>query len=281
MSTSAAIVIPVSSEEILTGEAVALDVQPLSFFMRALGTLIDVVVTVLVLTGFLFAIDRLLPAGIAEDTAPIVVIVTVVLAWVVAPTLVESLTRGRSLGKLAVGGRIVRSDGGAIGIRHAFVRAMLGVLEIWFTLGGLAAITGTFTPRSQRLGDLVAGTYCQRTRNPQLSTDMPGPPPQLAGWVQVADVARLPDRLSRRVAQFVRNSDRMDPLARARVAANLADEVVRFVSPVPAAPPEVFLHAVAAVRRDRQLRALGLQQQRVDALLRGGSDRVPGFPARQ
>src|SRR3546814_2286922 len=66
---------------------------------------------------------------------PPLVITLLVVVTVVAPTTVETVTRGRSLGKLAVGGRIVRPDGGAIGFRHAFLRALLGVLELWFTLG--------------------------------------------------------------------------------------------------------------------------------------------------
>ena len=60
-------------------------------------------------------------------------------------------------GRWAVGGRIVRVDGGAAGFRHAFIRAFIGVLEIWLTAGAVAAIVGAFTPRTQRLGDLVAG----------------------------------------------------------------------------------------------------------------------------
>src|SRR3546814_14926190 len=86
-----------------------------------------------------------------------------------SPTTVETVTRGRSLGKLAVGGRIVRADGGAIGFRHAFLRALLGVLELWFTLGSLAALVGAFTPLAQRLGAPLAGPYRARTR--------PRPPP--------------------------------------------------------------------------------------------------------
>ena len=60
-------------------------------------------------------------------------------AILIVPMLVETATGGRSLGKLAVGARIVRDDGGAIGLRHAFIRALLGVLEIFMTFGGLAA----------------------------------------------------------------------------------------------------------------------------------------------
>jgi len=60
----------------------------------------------------------------------------------------------------------------------------------------------------------------------------------------------------------------------------LAREVAVYVSPVPATDAELFLAAVAAVRRDREFAALQAQRaglERLDPLLRG----MPrGFPDR-
>ncbi|GAA3205639.1 RDD family protein [Microbacterium terregens] len=273
-------VIEIQQDEVLTGEAVALDVQPVGFFLRGLGTLIDVLLGVGVLLLFLLVTSWLVGQSLMDVVAlPILTVTTLVTVTVVIPTVVETMTRGRSLGKLAVGGRIVRTDGGASGFRQAFIRALAGVLEIWLTLGAVAALVGAFTPRAQRLGDLLAGTYSERTRTPRLPPPAPPVPPALAGWAAVADVARLPDRLSRRIAQFTQNADAMQPPARARLAASLAGETAVHVSPVPAVDGETFLRAVVAVRRDRELRALQLEGQRVAALT--GSTGVPrGFPER-
>jgi len=146
-------------------------------------------------------------------------------------------------------------------------------------VGAVAALVGAFTPRAQRLGDLMAGTYSERTRTPRLPAAAPPVPPALGAWASVADVARLPDRLSRRIAQFVQNADAMQPPARARLATSLATETAAHVSPVPPVDGETFLRAVVAVRRDRELRALQLEEQRVAALT--GASGVPrGFPAR-
>ena len=40
----AARIVQIQQDEVLTGEAVALDVQPVGYFLRALGTLIDVLI---------------------------------------------------------------------------------------------------------------------------------------------------------------------------------------------------------------------------------------------
>ncbi|MEU1972479.1 RDD family protein [Microbacterium sp. NPDC019599] len=275
------IVVDVRQDEILTGEAVALDVQPIGFFLRALGCLIDVVLALALLLLLGLTISWLIGSSIVDDAVfPILLIAGLVLVTIVLPTVVETATGGRSLGKLAVGGRVVRLDGGASGFRQAFIRALVGLFEIWFTAGAVAAIVGAFTPRSQRLGDLMAGTYAERTRTPSLPPSAPGVPHALVHWATLADVARLPDRLARRTAQFVSHAESMEPAARARVAASLASEARSYVAPVPAVDPETFLRGVVAVRRDRELRALWLETQRVAALTAGGSGDPRGFPSR-
>lgn len=256
-------------DEVLTGEAVALDVQPIGLLLRAAGAAIDLVATILLYVAFVMFLAALWDAGLIDEAGiQIALIVMLVVVTVAVPTAVETLTRGRSLGKLAVGGRIVRSDGGAIGFRHAFIRALLGVLEVFMTLGSLALIVGIFTPRAQRLGDLVAGTYAERTRTPALPASERALPAGMEAWAAIADVARIPDRLGRRLTQFVSGAASMVPGSRARIAAELAQELLPFVSPIPPVDPEILVRAVVAVRRDRELRALTLQDQRVAALTR-------------
>lgn len=255
------------ADETLTGEAVALDVQPLGFFLRAVGCLIDMVAGIALLIGGSLFLSVLVAGGTIPDSAFRIGLITLLLVvMVVVPTAVETLSRGRSLGRWAVGGRVVRVDGGAAGFRQAFIRALVGVLELWFTLGGIAAIVGMFTPRAQRLGDLLAGTACERTRARPLPAAAPGVPPGMEGWAAVADVSRLPDRLAARMAQFVRGAEALEPTARARVAAGLAEAVTPYVAPIPAADPETFVRAAAAVRRDREYRALVLENERAASL---------------
>jgi uncharacterized RDD family membrane protein YckC len=260
----------IAQDETLTGEAVALDVQSVGFFLRAVGLLIDVIASVVLVLLFGAVLSWLVNSGaVGSEMVRPLSIVLVVLALIVLPTTVETATRGRSLGKLAVGGRIARTDGGATGFRHALIRALTGVLEIWMTVGALAALVGVFTPRAQRLGDLLAGTYSERTRTRPLPPPAPGVPPALEAWARVADVARLPDRLAARVSQFVRQAPEMQPTARMRLADALAAEARAYVSPVPAVDADTLLRGVAALRRDREYRALVLEDARVTGLLAG------------
>lgn len=258
-----------AEDEVLSGEAVAIDIQPVGFFLRALGAMIDVALSVLVMV--LFVLIRLWTMGFSGGDPAldrILIVIASVVSFVVLPCTVEVATRGRSLGKLIVGGRIVRADGGATGFRHAFIRALVGVLETYMTFGSVALLTGAFSPRSQRLGDLVAGTYAQRVRTPALPISIPVMPAELVEWAPIADVARMPDRLARRISQFLATAPRLTPAAREAVAQELLAEASGYISPLPAAHPEAVLIAATIVRRERESRSLAIADDRVERLTR-------------
>ena len=268
-------------DELMTGEAVALDLRPTSFVLRGAGAAIDWVVyfglwlvIVVAVTSPVFQL--LADAAVLQS----IIVAALVLCIVVIPTTVELLSQGRSLGKLAVGARIVRDDGGAIGFRHAFIRAMTGVLEIFGTLGGLAVLIGLLNAKSKRLGDLVAGTYSQHERISRYTPPVFGVPLELAEWSKAADVARMPDALARRIAQFLASAGGFSPQSRERASRQLAQEAARYVSPVPPANAELFLAAVAALRRDRESLALQLERTRLERLGPVLDGLPHGFPDR-
>ncbi len=254
-------------DALLTGEAVALDLRPASFALRAGGAVIDFAASLIVFVVLLMAF--FIPGGqlgLEAAWATVFVITSLVTAFVVTPCLVETLTRGKSLGRLAVGSRIVRDDGGSAGFRHAAIRALVGVLEFLMTLGGLAALVGILSPRSKRLGDHLAGTYAQYERAPRVATPVFGMPLELAGWAQLADVARMPDPLARRIAAFLASARDFDQVRRGYLAQQLAHEASQYVSPLPAVDPELFLAGVTVARRDREARALALEAERLARL---------------
>lgn len=266
-------------EQLVTGEAVSLDLRPADFVLRAAGAIIDWLVYLAIYLGVVFVLSLPAVANLLDEaTLTAVAIAALVFCVVVIPTTVETVTQGRSLGKLAIGARIVRDDGGAIGLRHAFTRALVGVLEILMTVGGLATTVALLNKRSKRLGDLLAGTYSQRERVSRVDPPVYGVPLELTEWAKTADVARMPAGLSRRIAQFLRQAQGHSPASRVRLAAGLAHEASRFVSPVPPVEAELFLAAVAAVRRDREYRALQAEHERLaklEPVLHGLPHRFP------
>jgi uncharacterized RDD family membrane protein YckC len=268
-------------DQVMTGEAVGLDLRPTSYVLAAAGAAIDWVVYVFGALGSLILVSIILVASGVTDSAIVATaqVATQVTALVVIPVAVETLSRGKSLGRLAVGARIVRDDGGAIGFRHAFIRGLVWIFEV-LPLGGIAAIVGIFNGRSKRLGDFLAGTYSQYERVAKPSVLVFAVPLELQGWARTADVARIPNRLAQRMSQFLRGAHQLTPSTRDQLARQLANEVSAFVSPIPQVHPELFVAGVVALRRDREFMALTLENERLSHLEAALGGRPYDFPTR-
>jgi len=225
---------------------------------RALAILIDLTIQWIALLTLLFLIGT---TGFLIDEALLIALVLVMTVAVIAgyPITMETLTRGRTIGKLALGLRVVRDDGGPIRFRHALVRALFGVVEFWVTFGAVAVIASLLSASGKRLGDIFAGTVVVRERVPVHGGPIAAMPPQLASWASRLELARLPDDLALAARQFLARAPELAPDARDDMARRLADEVFRRVSPPP--PPGIsapaYLAAVLAERRRRELGRLG------------------------
>ena len=261
-------------DEILIGEGVALESGAAPVTMRMLSGLIDVTVTVVLLI-LTFSIFDAVAGGLGTAWSAAISVAITFGILVLLPMTVETLTRGRSLGRLAAGLRVVRDDGGPVTVRHAFIRALVGVLEIYMTAGTLAVTVSLLSPRGKRIGDYLAGTYAMRTRGSGTRLAPVSMPVHLAHWANTADIARLPDSLALTGRLFLGRAATLRPESRDRIGRQLAAEVEPFVAPLPppGTHPEYFLAAVLAARRDREyqlelarLRRADVEQARVGAL---------------
>lgn len=241
-----------SDGRVTTSEAVEVELPVAHVFQRALSALIDLVVLVAAMIGMSVLIGSLIDdvSMAVARTLLIVVLVGVVLG---IPIATETVTRGKTVGKLALGLRTVRDDGGPITFRHAVVRGLVGWVEIYLTQGVVALCAALLTSRNRRLGDLAAGTYViseRQTMRLPVPTAMPN---ELAGWARGADIAALPDALALAVRQFLVRAPTLAPHARHTLGTDLARQVSRYVAPQPPAGhhPETVLAAVLADRRRR------------------------------
>lgn len=265
---------------LVVGEAVALDVQPASIALRLAAGLIDGAVTVVLyialLIGGLFALQH-----VRDDAwVSIWAIAAAVVALVVVPVALEVASHGKSVGRWALGTRVVRMDGGSIGFRQAFTRALVGVLELFSTFGALALLVALFGSRPRRLGDLMAGTFVQHERIPRGKDPVVSLPADLVGWASVADVSRLPQRLENRLAGYFRTAATLRPELRWTAASALAAQIAPYAQPVPPVEPERYLAGVVALRRERDAAALGRRAATLAGLADVASARPAGFPER-
>ena len=254
----------VGADDLVTGEAVALELPAAGIALHALSGFLDVAVTILALTLALF-VTPLITRGADDAILGAVTTVLLVMVLVALPTTLETLTRGRSVGKFATGLRTVRDDAGPIGFRQALTRALVGVVEIWLLFCVPALVSGLVSAKGKRLGDHAAGTYVVRERVHLSLPPPPMMPRELAAWASGADIARLPDGLAMAIRQFVMRAPLLSPGSRAAIGTQLYDEVLAYLAPAPPAGihPELVLAAVIADRRRRD----GIRLRR-DATLR-------------
>jgi uncharacterized RDD family membrane protein YckC len=275
-------------EQIVTGEAVVLDLPCARFPARILSRIIDMAVE-LVLFGVIATLIGIADANNSLDSATVAALILTgfVLVIVGYPVAFETLSRGRTLGKLALGLRVVADDGGPERFRHALVRALAGAVECWALFGVPALITSIFSARGKRLGDIFAGTFVLRERAPRPASTaylgvpavgMAGPgaapyggagpgaalaaltpiDPALRPWAASLDLSALPDPLATSAASYLSRYWQLNSAPRDALGQQLAADVAARVSPPPppGLAPAAYLHTVLAERRNRALARL-------------------------
>jgi uncharacterized RDD family membrane protein YckC len=253
--------------DLVTGDAVVLGLQPARLPSRGLAIAVDLVVQV---TVFLVSALLMAATGSLDEAARTAVQISLfVLVLVGVPIAVETLSRGRSLGKLACGLRVVRDDGGPVRFRHALVRGALGIVELLATFGTIACIASLVSARGRRLGDVFAGTLVVRERVPGARGGYtPPPPPWLAGQFTGLDLSAVPEGLWLAIRQYLTRMGQLDPQVSASMAARLGDDLVACTgAPAPpGVPAAAYLAAVVHERQQRDARRAFAAQARVQDL---------------
>lgn len=262
----------------MTGEAVVLGLRAAKLPSRALAIALDLAVqivgllaTTLVMSFVLVDLDG---AAVAATTIGLTVFFLVAL-----PVIIETLTRGRSLGKAALGLRVVRSDGGPVRFRHSLVRGLVGFLEIIVAFGVPAVVCSVVSSEGKRLGDIFAGTLVVRERVPGgggAAAALPPVNPQLlqaiGGELVALDLSAVPEPLWLAIRQLLGRIGELDQAVAHQMSARLADDLAaRTGHPVPyGVHPAAYLGAVLTERQRREWeRAQGhaFQQARQQAQL--------------
>jgi uncharacterized RDD family membrane protein YckC len=238
--------------EIVTGDAVVVEVREAQLASRAAAFLIDwslqwavLIVAYILVREASFITDDALSTGL--------VILFTVLVTVGYPVIFETVSRGRSLGKLALGLRVVSDDGGPVRFRQALFRGLAGSVEFWAFVGAPALITSLISQRGKRLGDLFAGTVVIGERAPRQEPP-PEMPPQLATWAATLQLAQLSGELANTARQYLTRWHDLSPGVRHEMGTRIAAQVAACVAPPPppGVPPHAYLAAVLAERRRRE-----------------------------
>ncbi|BBB39797.1 RDD domain-containing protein [Mycobacteroides abscessus subsp. bolletii] len=239
--------------ELVTGDAVVLDVKVAQLPVRVVSAFIDIFVQMIVLYGGIFVVAFSLSQFDAALTGALSIVYSV-LALVGYPVIWEMATRGRSLGKMAMGLRVVSDDGGPERLRQAVIRALSAVVEIFMFMGAPAVIASLASAKGKRLGDIFAGTMVISERGPKLPPP-PMMPPQLAQWAQSLQLSGLTSDQADLARQFLNRAGQLAPHTRDQMLYQISTDVLASIAPPPppGTPPQFMLAAVLAERHRRAL----------------------------
>ncbi len=218
---------------IVTPEAVELDLDAAGLASRFLAGLIDIVLIFIVLwavvtVGGLFgAVGDAFDAG--EVLAGVIVAIGTFAAVLVWPAAWEVATRGRSVGKMALGLRVVTIDGAPVRVRHVVVRSLVFLVEVLLTFGVVAVAVALSSRRFRRLGDHLAGTVVIRERGAGGQGALPRrffPPPGWESWSAHLDATRLTPDDYRLVRSFLLRSASLPAETRMRLGQQILERVL-------------------------------------------------------
>lgn len=242
---------------LVTPEAVLLEFRPAGLASRMLARILDFIVQFVALWVVLLSL------AITGGTGTVAVTLFAVFLIVFGYPAIAEAVWGRTMGKLALGLRVVTTEGGPARFRHTAIRSLLFVIDFWVPPGGLTGVVAILlTRRAQRLGDLAAGTLVVRARRGAEHTEPVwfAPPPGHEGFAAHLDVAGLQPRQYQLIRRFLLRTPELAPEVRWRLAQGLATGVAEAIGrPRPEGMhPESFLLCVAYAHQQRGAAPAGL-----------------------
>ena len=237
---------------VVTPEAVVLDVRTAGLGSRSIARVLDGLIQGAALfVVFLASVFIAAGRGVSGLIVALVLFTVILIGY---PIAWETLWRGRTPGKAALGLRVVTKEGAPIRFRHAVVRGVLGLGEVTMlpVIGVLALLV---SKNEQRLGDMAAGTIVIRERatGPRSAPVVFYPPPGWEGYVDTLDVGGMTAAEYETVRAFLLRAAAMAPAPRYQLAVRLAGPLAsRLHQPVPSsAGPDLWLACVAAAYQRR------------------------------
>ncbi len=205
---------------VVTPEAVLLEFRAAGVGSRLLAKAVDTFIQLVLI--YIVGIGILIVAGSNEAAGVILIVISLFLVFFVYP-MTEAFFGGATPGKRALDLRVITLEGGPIGLRHAAIRAMIWLPELLLPPGGLLPLgSALLTRRSQRLGDLAAGTVVIRTSTAEADPTFFAPAFGAEQFSQQFDASRLSPKQFALMREFLLRAHELRIESRRTVARTIA-----------------------------------------------------------
>jgi uncharacterized RDD family membrane protein YckC len=225
---------------------------------RFLAAIIDTMVigAALVIIGILVSMvgarTEFAPSTARSVVAAIGAILSFLVLWGYY-IVFELVWNGQSLGKRAIGLRVVREGGRPVNFVSSAIRNLIRIIDFLPAFYGVGVIVMFVDRRARRLGDLAGGTLVVKERRSvtleSLTAPTALPAAQSGGAIQpptLPNVHLLNDQDYNLVQEFLRRRDELGRDARVRLGVQLASGLQARLGVPQGGDAERFLQYVAA-----------------------------------
>ena len=153
---------------IRTSQNVTIEYELPSTIQRIIAWVIDLAILILaniilyLFFGFLISV-----IGWSEEAYAFFSFLVILPLWFFYSLFCEIIFNGQSIGKRAMGIRVVKLNGAIPSLSDYFMRWAFRMIDIMFSWGTLAVLLITGTEKGQRLGDILAGTTVVKVKSTQ------------------------------------------------------------------------------------------------------------------
>jgi uncharacterized RDD family membrane protein YckC len=157
----------VKKVDIITSHNISIDYEAATLMNRGIAQFLDLLV---MLVYFWIVIWICLSFGFRTyDFNMMTIMVTILQLPVLFYSLIfEYLLKGQTVGKLAMGIRVVKLNGENATIGDYAMRWAFKLIDLWFSAGAIAALFISTTEKGQRLGDILAQTSIVKNKPEQV-----------------------------------------------------------------------------------------------------------------
>ena len=203
--------------EVQTTQNVTIDYETAGVGQRILAYLLDRIAIVVWVIGWFWILGTVASFGINQafngDIFAVFIVIIIFFPVIFYDLLFETLNNGQSPGKMVMKIRVVNVDGTAPTSSSFLIRWLFRLIDFSMTEGFLAVIMVAVTKKSQRLGDLLAGTTVidlkLNNRNRELSiTDLDFHEDYKVTYIDVLD--RLSDKDIQTISSIIEDQRMRD-----------------------------------------------------------------------
>src|SRR5690606_35136672 len=154
---------------ILTTQNVSINFKQASIGERMLAFLLDMVIKIAYVLGIFYLLFNISGFSEVMDTLDMwsqyAILILILVPYIFYSLVLESVFEGQTLGKRIVKIKVVKIEGYQAGFGDYLIRWLFRIIDVAISTGLIGLISMIFNSKTQRLGDISAGTAVISLKN--------------------------------------------------------------------------------------------------------------------